>query len=319
MRVVAALVALTIACAPPATREDPATRPSVPATASAERPTQAREPVASRSPAPTSRGDATVDASERLAWDRVRAAFTTPSLVLAPTWLPFAAARASVTETVAADRYAVTYRAGTGTLVVRLMPVAPPQAGTSGLGLVVRGRPAIFTFDPSAFEREGVLKQISWSEGNAHYTVASDALSGDDVLRIAWSLAGERPPARPSPFTRPSGGSCSPPDAPHESVVQRALSLLGSGEAAIADCFALETLDAERGWLGWGRLPAASDVVLHGSYWFGGRKVVSAAWRFASDPGGAWGIASHRFFLVGPDGDRLRIYDVWSGPPGLPR
>ena len=189
------------------------------------------------------------------------------------------------------------------------------------IGLKVRGHPAVLSHPSDAHVRAGLPKQLTWVEEGRHYAIRSQSLSGDDVMRIAWSLESERPPGRPFPYSRERVGACSVPGIEPQALLQRLLSLIGSGdEAAIADCFALEALESAPGaWRNWAALPRTRDIAVHEVYSFGGRQIAAVTWSFERDPGGAWGPSVQRFFTVGFDEDRPRVYEVWSAPASLPR
>lgn len=258
-------------------------------------------------------------------WSKVRASLSDASVVLVPTWLPATVDRAvvnAVTSRGASDTYAVTYGSSSSpTVTLSMGPVKPDEAGSSGMGLKVRGHNAVLSHPSDAHARAGLPKQVTWVEEGRHYAIRSESLSGDDVMRIAWALESGRPPARPFPYARERVGACSVPGIGPEALLQRLLSLVGSGdEAAIADCFALEALESAPGaWRSWAALPRTRDVAVRQVYWFGGRQIAAVSWTFERDPGGAWGPSVHRFFTVGLDGDRLRVYEMASAPSSLPR
>lgn len=303
----------------PAEPADPAAAtPSAPATAGIRGP--APTP---RTPAPTSAGSTASSAVERDLWSTVRSRISDPAAVMVPTWLPSAVDRSVLNAMTAPGPnrvYEVGY-GGSGSVTFTMGPTEPERAGQSAIGLTVRGHPAVLSHPSDADSRPGLPKQLAWSEDGRHYGIRSEALSGDDLMRIAWSLEASRPPARPFPYRRERVGACSVPGVEADALVRRLLSIAGNGDPdAVADCLALEVLEGSAGGgRGWASLPRARDVVVHGSYWFGGRQIVSVSWTFERDPGGAWGPSSHRFFMVGQEGDRLRVYGVWTAPASLPR
>ena len=288
--------------------------------------TQIRGPVPTpRTPAPTSAGTTSPAAAERDMWSKVRSSISDPAAVLVPTWLPSMVDRNSldaVTSRGAIDTYRVVYGTTGGGSVTFTMGSAEPEAGRSAIGLTIRGYRAGLSHDPDGYARPGLPKLVSWSEGGVHYGIRSETLSGDDLMRIAWSLESARPPARAFPYTRASTGACSLPGMDAEALVRRLLASAGNGDPdAMADCFALETLENTPGtWQqAWSALPRTRDVVVRDVLWFGGRQIVTASWTFERDPGGVWSPSATRFFVVGLDGDRLRAFSVFSGPASLPQ
>jgi len=278
-----------------------------------------------RTPMATSPGTGAAVAAEGDMWSKVRASVSDPVAVMTPTWLPAAVDRSvlnAVTSRGAGDSYEVGYGSASSAAVTFTMGATKPEpAGPSGVGLKVRGHPTVLSSDPGAYSRSGLPKLLSWTEQGRHYGIRSETLSGDDLMRIAWSMETERPSFRPFPYARERVGTCSRPGMEADIVVRRLLSAVGSGDAAtIADCFALEALEsAPDAWRGWASLPRARDVVVRDAYWFGGRQIVAVSWTFERDPGGAWNPAPFQFFMVGLDDDRLRVYDVWTAPASLPR
>lgn len=276
-----------------------------------------------RRPAPTSVGTVAPGTNERNTWAKVRTSLADPAAVITPTWLPSTVDRDVTSAGASLESYEFAYGIeGRGTVFLTMGPMAPEQAGISGIGLSVRGHPAILSHDPDAHARPGLPKLVSWSEDGRHYGIRSQALSGDDLMRIAWSMESPRPPARPHPYARVSVGACSVPGIEADVLLRRLMSIVGSGDPeAIADCFALETLESSPGaWRSWASLPRARDVIVSlDPYWFGGRQVLGVSWTFERDPGGAWNPSPHQFLMVGVDDDRLRVYYVWTAPASLPR
>lgn len=274
-------------------------------------------------PMPTSAGTTVRSAEERDLWSNVRS--STSETVLIPTWLPTTVDRTKLDAVTARGSAGGTYRVIYGTfgpsVTFTMDRTAPARTGSSGIGLTVRGRPAVLSHPSEAHSQAGLAKLITWSEDGIHYGIASAALSGDDLVRIAWSLGSEPAPSRPSPSARTGAGQCSTAGATSQDVIRRLLDLSGSSDSsAVADCFALEYLGQypATGSI-WAALPRTADVRFGPAYPFGGREIVTVTWKFGRDPGGAWNPQPTRFFMVGIENDRPRVYEVWSAPASLPR
>lgn len=282
--------------------------------------------LASMAPAP--RAAATwvpvILSSEADAWARIRAQFQTGPVAM-PTWLPPQVDRSHVeirklgiTPT---REYEVVYRdsAGTELLTFRLGPVN--KVGGSGIGFCcVRGARASLSFDTSLFTdaTKPGARQLQWQEQTRTLSIRSDRISGDDLIHIGFELDRTTAPGNPYPNVRATPGACAATSSATDTVI-RLLALAGSNDrASVLDCYAIDPImvDGPDGPASWAGLPPTKNVQVVKPFTFGGRSVVGATWDFASDPGGAWGPRATRFFLVGLEDGRWRIYEVDSAFPG---
>ena len=256
--------------------------------------------------------------SEAQAWAEVRSSLPGVPIIF-PTWLPISVDRSSVElRRLVIDpsfpEYLVAYQAPDGAeLSLGLGPAPDVRSGDSAIGTRVRnsGAALIYVGGWPATSGAAVARKVRWVEGNYVLRIESERFSGDDLLHVAWSLDRTRAPALRNPYTRVTPGVCAAQGAAPEETVRRLISFVGGGNRdAVMDCFALELLGEYPGYGGWSELPRASDITLVRRAETGGRVVVSAGWRFATDPGGAWGQQAHQFFVLGLEDGNWRVYET---------
>lgn len=245
--------------------------------------------------------------------------------MIEPTWLPpvfdgvqsgmsaFSSSNSSDTS------YGVSYTAGKDTVVFRLRgstalnQTPPPTVGSqSGFGgIVVRRSPAQLNFPSDLFAdpRAEGLRVVRWKEGDYTLSIESQTISGDDLLRIAWSLDQTGAPGAPAVRTRP--GACAD-TASAEATIRQLIALVGNHDrGALADCFAAEAVEYADSWAD---LPAAVLNSIAPSQSVGGRQQFQVSWTFATDPGGPWNIRATYFFLIAREDGRWRVFAVNSAP-----
>lgn len=261
---------------------------------------------------------------EAEAWATVRSAHPAVPIIV-PTWLPASVDRTRVevrgigfgaTGPAADPRYTVAYVAPSGAaIIIGLGPET--DIGNSKIGTRVRNSPAVLSF--GTMEASGPWKRIRWRENGYDLRVETDRFSGDDLLRVAWSLDRAGAPAPRNLYTRVKPGVCAARGAAPDDTVRRLLALVGGGDRdAVLDCFSLELLGDLPGYGEWANLPRVSDIKLQPSSELGGRIVVGASWSFASDPGGAWGRQGSQFFVLGVEDGSWRVYETataMAAPP----
>jgi hypothetical protein len=257
--------------------------------------------------------------TEAQAWAEVRSSLPGVPIVL-PTWLPPSVDRSRVQlrQLVLAPtepRYVIAYVAPDGADVsIALGPTPDVRSGEdSAIGTRVRNSNAalIYIGGWPATPGAHVLRKVRWVEGNYVLRIESERFTGDDLLRVAWSLDRTDAPAPKTPYTRVKPGVCAARGAAPEETVRRLIAFVGSGDRdAVLDCFSLELLGESPGYYGWADLPLASDVKLEPSQGTAGRVVIGAGWRFASNPGGAWAQQAHHFFLLGLEDESWRVYET---------
>jgi hypothetical protein len=279
-------------------------------------------PTATPQPTPTATGSAVRSTSETALWARLRADLPSGAPVAQPTWLPGDIDREhaqlkDVSATASDPRYTVVYSSARGAITFGLGP--GPAVTGSGIGTLVRNATAVLSFDSGLFSdpRGRGERQVRWTESGRVLRIESEIYSGDDLLHIAWSLDRTGAPPPPHPYTRSKIGACANAGGTPEDTVRGYVRLLSSRDVdAIADCFALER---------WGQfgglrpeLPATSDFLITGRGEVGGRTVLGASWKFASDPGGAWNPQPHMFFTIGLEDGRWRIFETGTAAYGSP-
>ena len=275
------------------------------------------------SPGPTATATTAPSADETQVWSRIRAAL--PGVPVAvPTWLPSSIDRSKVDlRTLVADpsdpRYEVIYSGAAGAqIIIALGPYAREvPSGWSGMGTRVRGVGAALTFSGVLWtDRTAKAPRVMrCEEGRYVIRIESDRFTGDDLLHVAWYLdqAGKPPPAYP--YTRNKVGACAKPSGMPEETVRLLLSSSGGGDRdAVLDCYAMDTIAASgpSSVGNWAELPTTSNVKIVSAEEIAGRVEIMTSWSFASDPGGAWAPAPIRFFMLGPEDGRWRIYDIGS-------
>lgn len=273
--------------------------------------------------APTSRPRVMAEAE---AWAEVRSALPGVPIIL-PTWLPPAVDRTRVElRELARDpvdpRYAIAYVAPSGATVVLALGPAADVDG-SGIGTRVRNSHAVLSFAISLWSApsEPAPRRVRWVEDRHVLHIDSERFTGDDLLHIAWSLDRTGQPALKYPYTRTKSGVCASRGAVPEATVRQLLMFVGAGDReAVLDCFSLEFVgESPYPSIGqWASLPRASDLKLSPPSALAGRFVVSASWRFASDPGGAWNQQAHHSFVLGLEDGSWRVYEIGTamyGPP----
>src|SRR5881409_1100174 len=276
------------------------------------------------SPSPTALPSTSPSALERQTWARVRSVLPPGTPVVPPTWLPPTLNRSRVElREIVTDpgdpRYAVAYLAPDGaTMVFGLGPVSADLSGRTGVGIRVRGVPAILSFPFSALNDRTApaLRRVRWEEGGRILRIESERFSGDDLLHVAWSLEEAGKPTPAYAYARAKPGVCAGA-APDETVRNMVALAGGRDRDAVLDCWALEKIgESGVGIASWADLPRASALRIDRVDELGGRREVTASWRFASDPGGPWGPAPTRIFLVGSDDGRWRVHEVWTAAIG---
>ena len=282
-------------------------------------------PAPTVSPGPTVTATTAPSQPESEIWARLRGELPSGTPVAVPRWLPSSIDRRNVQlreliSDTREPRYLVRYADSTGAELLFGLGPAPALSGqTSGVGTRVRGVSAVLNFSATLWNDRTAPapRRLQWTEGRHVLRVESDRFSGDDLLHVGWYLdpAGQPPPLHK--YTRVKTGACAKLSAPPEETVRNLLALTGGGDVdATSDCLAMERI-AEYGNVGgWAELPRTSNLSFGAIEEFAGRVVVMASWTFASDPGGAWGLSATRFFLLGPEDGRWRIFEVWSGGPG---
>jgi hypothetical protein len=242
----------------------------------------------------------------------------------APTWLPSSIDRSKVDLRMlvaepSEPRYEVVYSgAGGAQIVIALGPYSrETPSGWSGVGTQVRGVGAGLTFSGVLWtDRTATAPRVvRWEEGRYVLRIESDRFTGDDLLHVAWYLdqSGKPPPA--NAYTRNKVGACAKPGAVPEETVRLLLALSGRGDRdAVLDCYAMDTIgESGPSSVGnWAGLPSTSNVKIDRAEEIAGRVQLVTSWTFASNPGGAWGPTATRFFLLGPEEGRWRIYAVGS-------
>ncbi len=264
--------------------------------------------------------------TEAEAWEFLRGALPAGTPLAVPTWLPSTIDRDHVEVSGVAGgssdpRFVLTYRAASGTIVLRLGP-ADDVIG-SGYGTRVRGQPATLTFASSLFTdpHTPAPRRVLWHEGAHTLSISSETFTGDDLLHIAWSLDPSGAPAPRYAFTRAAEGACAKPGASAADTVRAFVGLFGSGRGdAVLDCLTDGYVGSAGPALGqlYASLPAATLDQVTAAGTVGGRQVVRASWTFASDPGGAWGPRPTRFFSLALGAGRWRISDQATAPLGPP-
>jgi hypothetical protein len=260
-------------------------------------------------------------------WQQLRQAGSMPAgmPIIEPTWLPpvfdgVGSQMSGSTSSRPADTmYLVSYTAGRDRVAFTLrgsgVPSPSPAVGNqSGLGaLVVRRSPAVLTFPSDLFSAppgsQG-LRVVSWTEGPYALRIESETVSGDDLLRIAWSLDQTGAPG-PAPAARAKPGVCADAVSP-DATAHRLIGLIGSQDRdALTDCFASEGA----GFAGpWSSLPSASLDSIRSIEGAGGRIQLQVSWTFASAPGGAWNLRPTNFFLIGREDGVWRVFAVNTAP-----
>jgi hypothetical protein len=280
-------------------------------------------------PPPSTTTPAPLQQTEADAWATVRAIHPGVPIIV-PTWLPASLDRTRVEVRLGHGRagpaadptYEVAYVApGGASLLIALGPTPDVRPGDSAIGTRVRNsRAALIYVDGWPLTSGAVaMRRVRWVEGNHVLRIESDRFTGEDLLRIAWSLDRTGAPAPKNLYTRAKPGTCAAQGAAPEETVRRLLVLVGAGDRdTVLDCFSLELLGDYPGYGDWATLPRASDVKLSPPSAIAGRFVVGASWRFASDPGGAWGPQPHHFFTLGLEDGTWRVYETATaviGPP----
>ncbi len=185
------------------------------------------------------------------------------------------------------------------------------------MGTRVRGVGVALTFSGVLWtDRTATAPRVvRWEEGRYVMRIESDRFTGDDLLHVAWYLdqSGKPPPAYP--YTRNKVGACTKAGATLEETVRLLLSSSGRGDRdAVLDCYAMDAIAASgpSSVGNWAGLPTTGNVKIVSAEEIAGRVELMTSWTFASDPGGAWGPAPTRFFTLGPEDGRWRIYDIGS-------
>ena len=259
---------------------------------------------------------------EREAWDAVRRALPADVAVIMPGSLPAQIDRSRVAlEGLVADpaqpRYRIDYSDGSAVLVsFGLGEPAPLATPTSALGTTVRNVAARLSFPASTSSP----RRVTWQEGSRTYWIESSALSGNDLLAIAWHVTSTTPaPALAHPYTRTQPGTCAATDA--TAVVRRLYELASSGSPdTVLDCYALEYIGRSgpafaTSWAGFG--PASQLEIQQEPAPFGDRTVLRVTFTFASGRS-PYGQRTTQFFVVGSEDGQLRIFDVTTAVPRVP-
>ena len=268
-----------------------------------------------------------IQLAETDAWAMVRS--THPRVpIIVPTWMPPSIDRSRVEvrgigfgpAPASEPLYTVAYLAPSGaTILFALGPEADVPG--SGIGTRVRNTHAVLSFSTNLFAdpTKPAPRRVRWKEGPHVLRIESDRFTGEDLLHIAWSLDRTGAPVTKNPYTRTKPGACAARGGVPEDTVRRLLGIVGAGDRdAVMDCFSLELLGEYPEYGAWAHLPRVSDIKLSPPSSIGGRFVVGASWRFATDPGGAWSQQPHHFFTVGEEDGSWRIYETataTSGPP----
>jgi hypothetical protein len=220
-------------------------------------------------------------------------------------------------------RYEVVYSDVRGAQILIALGPFPREvpSGWSGMGTRVRGVGAALMFSGALWtDRTAIAPRVvRWEEGRYVLRVESDRFAGDDLLHVAWYLEQSGKPQPANAYTRNKVGACAKPGAAAEDTVRLLLALSGRGDGdGVLDCYAMEAIgESGPSTVGnWAGLPLASNVKIDGAEEIAGRVQIMANWTFASDPGGAWGTTATRFFLLGPEDDRWRIFGVGSAGIG---
>jgi hypothetical protein len=265
--------------------------------------------------------------AETDAWATVQS--THPGVpVIVPTWMPPSIDRSRVEvrgigfgpPPASEPLYRVAYLAPSGATILFGLGSESDVPG-SGIGTRVRNSPAVLSFETILFSEPNkpALRRIRWQEGKHVLRIESDRFTGEDLLHIAWSLDRTGAPAPKNLYTRAKSGTCAAQGAAPEETVRRLLVLVGAGDRdTVRDCFSLELLGDYPGYGDWATLPRASDVKLSPPSAIAGRFVIGASWRFASDPGGAWGPQPHHFFTLGLEDGGWRVYETATAAIGPP-
>jgi hypothetical protein len=220
-------------------------------------------------------------------------------------------------------RYEVVYSGVGGAQIVIALGPFPREipSGWSGMGTRVRGVGAALTFSGALWtDRTAIAPRVvRWEEGRYVLRVESDRFTGDDLLHVAWYLDQGGKPQPVNAYRRNKVGACAKPAAAAEDTVRLLLALSGRGDRdALLDCYAMDVIgESGPSTIGnWAGLPLASNVKIDSAEEIAGRVQLMTSWTFASDPGGAWGPVATRFFLLGPEDGRWRIFAV--GSMGIP-
>jgi hypothetical protein len=260
---------------------------------------------------------------EAAAWQTVRRTLPASGPIAVPSWLPPSIDRATIEiRELTAERYVIAYRGDEGRTLVFAMGSSPgPSAGTEAQVSIrgVRRSPATLSLPQSVFSDRSAkgLRRIEWKEGDRWLRIESESLSGDDLVRVAWSLDLATAPPPAHAFTRDLTGTCASSDP--EGTLRTFLALAGRGDGNTAlDCYALVLIEVVGPSLGqgWANLPKATLVSLQRRPDSGGRAQLLVSWTFASDPGGAWGSPATMFFLLAREDGVYRIAEMATAPLG---
>jgi hypothetical protein len=268
--------------------------------------------------------------AEAEAWAKVRSIHPGVPLIV-PTWLPPLIDRTHVEVRElgfgpagsSEPLFSVAYvdPLSGATILFALGPTPDVRPGDSAIGTRVRNSSAALIYVDGWPMTSGAvsMRKIRWVEGNHVLRIESDRFTGEDLLHVAWSLDRTGAPAPKNLYTRAKPGTCAAHGAAPEQTIHRLLALVGAGDRdTVRDCFSLELLGDYPGYGDWATLPRASDVKLSAPSAIAGRFVVGASWRFASDPGGAWGPQPHHFFTLGLEDGGWRIYEAATAAIGPP-
>ena len=269
-------------------------------------------------PASTTTTPAPARLSEAEAWSKVRATLKDVPIIV-PTWLPPSIDRSRVELRMGHagpgetdPLYEIRYLTSSDEAIVFALGPASDVAG-SGFGTRVRNSRAVLSFDASlaADPTKRAPRRIRWQEGSHVLRIDTNSFTGDELLRVAWSLdrTGAPPPA--TAYTRVKPGVCATGGAPPADTVRLLLGFVGGHDRhAVMDCFSLELLCELPGYGDWADLPTTRNVTLQLPSALGGRSVIGATWTFNGDPGGAWGQPAHQIFLLGLEDGVWRVYET---------
>src|SRR5688572_1300732 len=273
------------------------------------------------SPPASTTAPAPLQQAETDAWATVRSTHAGVPIIV-PTWMPPSIDRSRVEvwgigfgpAPASEPQYTVAYVAPSGgTILFALGPTPDVVIGDSAIGTRVRnsGAALIYVGGWPATSGAVVTRKVRWIEGNHVLRIESDRFTGEDLLHIAWSLDRTGAPAPKNIYTRAKPGVCAAKGAAPAETVRRLLAFVGAGDRdAVLDCFSLELLGDLPGYGGWADLPRTSDATVPAPTDLAGRVWIPATWKFANDPGGAWGQQAFQVFLLGLEDGSWRVYET---------
>src|SRR5688572_9186209 len=274
--------------------------------------TRADPPASTTAPSPLQQAEAD-------AWATVRSTHPGVPMII-PTWMPPSIDRSRVEvrgigigpAPASEPLYRVVYLAPSGATILFALGPESNVPG-SGIGTRVRNSPAVLSFETTLFSEPNkpASRRVRWQEGKHVLRIESDRFTGEDLLHIAWSLDRTGAPAPKIAYTRAKPGVCAAKGAAPAETVRRLLAFVGAGDRdAVLDCFSLELLGDLPGYGGWADLPRTSDATVPAPTDLAGRVWIPATWKFANDPGGAWGQQAFQVFLLGLEDGSWRVYET---------